>query len=123
MIDWLTAAVTWLCFGAGALVLVLGVAGRRPSDLSVGLVGVAMLGVIAIGAVAVWSAAVGDGARGDAIEWIGYWASCLLVGIGTGFAALIQRDRWGTLVLAVGLLTVGVMVVRLDQVWFATGWA
>lgn len=123
MIDWLTLGVTWLCFGGGFVALGLGIAGRKPSDFSVGLLGLGVLGVIVLGVVAVVSAVSGAGASGDVAEWIGYWVSCLLVGAGAGFWALVQRDRWGTVVLSVALLTIGVMVVRLDQVWFATGWA
>ncbi len=123
MIDWLTTTVTWVCFAAGFVVLVLALLGKAPSDFSVGLLLLGLLGVVVIGGVAVVSAISGDGAVGDVVEWVGYWVSCIVVGVGGGLWALIQRDRWGTVVLAVALLTIGVMVVRLDQVWFARGWA
>lgn len=123
MIGWLTASVAWACAAAGVFTVVLGLAGRKPSDLSVGLLGLGIFGVIVLGVVAAVSAWSGHGASGDVVEWLGYWLSCLLVGVGAGFWALVQRDRWGTIVLALALLTIAVMVVRLEQVWFASGWA
>ena len=122
MISAVTWSVVWLCWAAAAIALVLCLIGRAPSDFSVGLLALCLLGVLVLGVVALVSVLSGSGSVGDGLDWVGYWVSCLIVGVGAGLWAVLQRNRWGTLVLAIALLTLGVMVVRMEQVWFGSGW-
>jgi hypothetical protein len=42
----------------------------------------------------------------------------LIVPLGAAFWALIERTRWSVFVLAVGSLTVSIMLARMHQIWF-----
>lgn len=118
-----TSILAWYCLAAGAGCAVAALCGRTPSDVTVGLVALGVVGVFAVAVVAVVLALTGAGLRGDVVEWIGYAASAVLILVGAAFWAVLQRDRWATLILGVALLVVAVMAVRMNQVWFAAGWS
>lgn len=70
--------------------------------------------------VAVVASAGGDRAS-DAVTFIGYLVTSLaLLPVGAALA-LVERTRWGSVVLAVTCLVVPVVELRLQQVWQATG--
>jgi hypothetical protein len=41
----------------------------------------------------------------------------IMVPVGAGFWALVERNRWSTVILGVAALTVAVMLVRMNQIW------
>lgn len=55
----------------------------------------------------------------ETATFIGYLLTALLVPPIAAFWALLERTRWGPVVMVVGCLTVPVLIVRLRQVWEA----
>lgn len=58
-----------------------------------------------------------DDRQVETATFIGYLLTALLVPPIAGFWALLERTRWGPVVMVVGCLTVPVLVIRLQQVW------
>ena len=57
-------------------------------------------------------------ATGSVPEFYVYLVSALLLPPLAGFWALVQRDRWSTVILGVTCLTIAVMVFRMNVIWF-----
>lgn len=60
-----------------------------------------------------------DDRQVETATFIGYLLTALLVPPIAAFWALLERTRWGPVVMVVGCLTVPVLIVRLRQVWEA----
>ena len=59
-----------------------------------------------------------SGPTGGDMAGIGlYFAGSVLLPLLAGFWALVERDRWSTVVLGVACLAVAVMVVRMHIIW------
>jgi hypothetical protein len=102
---------------AGILALVLGLAGRRPSDLSLGgaaLTELLLLAQLVIGIVAPFT---GNQATGSVPEWFVYVVCALIIPPAAIGWALTERTRWATVVVGVAMLAVAVMVVRMQIIW------
>jgi len=112
----------WAQFGiaavAGLLAIVLGLAGKRPNDLTMGLT--ALVGVLLVVqlVIALLSPAFGNTATGSVLEFYTYLVSALLIPPFAITYGLIDRSRWSTVVLGVACLAVVVMVYRMHQIWF-----
>lgn len=119
MIEWFAYAQVAVAVLAGILCLVLGFAGRTPNDYTLGsllLVEVLLLVQLVISLVA---PLVGNPARGNILEFYTYLISALLLAPAAGLWALVERDRWSTVILGVIGLSVAVMVYRMLQIWTA----
>jgi hypothetical protein len=117
LIQWYTVLEVAVAAAAGALCLVLGLFGRKPGDLSMGaaaLVEVFLLGQLGIAIVA---PLVGNSPTGSIVEFYIYLIVALLLPLLAGFWALVERDRWSTVVLGVACLAIAVMVVRMNIIW------
>lgn len=117
MIEWFTYAQVGVAVVAGLLCLVLGLAGRQPNDYSMGATLLVELLLIAQLVVAIVSPFVGNPPRGSLPEFYIYMISALLLPPLAGFWALLERNRWSTIVLGVICLAVAVMVYRMYQIW------
>jgi hypothetical protein len=53
----------------------------------------------------------------DTVEFYAYLLVAIMVPVGAGFWALVERNRWSTVILGVAALTVAVMLVRMNQIW------
>ena len=106
---------------AGLLCLVLGLAGRNPSDLTLGAVALVELLLIVQLVVAIVAPLVGNNPTGSLLEFYIYLISALLLPLAAGFWALIERSRWSTVILGVVCLSVAVMVYRMLQIWTVQG--
>ncbi|WP_127793058.1 hypothetical protein [Agromyces sp. LHK192] len=117
MIEWFTWVQVGVAVAAGLLCLVLGFAGRLPSDLTIGAL--ALVEVLLIGQVvmAVVAPAVGNAPTGSVLEFWVYLVSAALLPPAAAFWALLERNRWSTVVLGVAALAVAVMVYRMFQIW------
>jgi hypothetical protein len=117
VIEWFT----WLQLGvavlAGLLCLALSLAGRAPNDWSMGAALVVELLLVAQLVVAVVAPAVGNPPTGNLLEFYVYLVSALILVPLAGFWALVERNRWSTVVLGVACLAVAVMVYRMYQIW------
>jgi hypothetical protein len=117
VIDWIAHAEIVVAVLAGLLCVVLGLARRRPDDISMGatvLVEVVLLAQI-VGAVI--APLGGNVPTGDALEFWIYLVTAALLPPLAVLWGLVDRGRWSTVVLGVTDLTVAVMLWRMLQIW------
>ncbi|MFF2273183.1 hypothetical protein ACFVTX_12955 [Agromyces sp. NPDC058136] len=117
MIEWFAWVQLAVAVAAGLLCLVLGFAGRVPSDLTLGALAVVELLIIVQVVVALLAPAFGNEPTGSLLEFWVYLVSAALLPPAAAFWALLERNRWSTVVLGVAALSVGVMVYRMLQIW------
>ena len=118
MIEWFLVVQVTVAVLGGVLCLVLGFAGRIPSDVSMGTVVLLTVLLFAQLIVTIVAPAVGNEPRGDLSLFYVYLISALLLPILGGFWALIERNRWSTVILGGICLSIAVMVYRMGQIWF-----
>lgn len=117
MIEWFTWLQVVVAVLAGLFCLVLGLFGRQPNDYSLGATLLVELLLIAQLVVAIAAPFVGNPPRGSLPEFYIYLVSALLLPPLAGFWALLERNRWATVVLGVICLAIAVMVYRMYQIW------
>ncbi len=117
MIEWFTWLQVVVAVVAGLFCLVLGLLGRQPNDYSLGATLLVELLLITQLVVAIAAPFVGNPARGSLPEFYIYLVSALLLPPLAGFWALLERNRWATVVLGVICLAIAVMVYRMYQIW------
>lgn len=117
MISWFTIIVIVIAVAAGLFCVVAGVAGRRPSDISVG--GLALIEVLLIAQVvmAIVAPLVGNSPRGDPLEFWVYLISAVLLPLGGVIWALLDRSRWSTVILGIIALSIAIMMWRMQVIW------
>ena len=118
MIDWFTALQIGVAVTGGVLAVVLGLMGRRPSDLTMAFAGVVALLLIVQLAVTIAGPLTGNRPTGSLFEFYIYLISSIFLPVGSGFWALIDRSRWSTVILGVAQLAVAIMLYRMGQIWF-----
>jgi len=121
MIEVFTIVQVTVAVAAGLLCVVLGLAGRRPSDLTVGALALVELLLVAQVVVALIAPSVGNPPTGSALEYGVYLVSAVLLPPAAVFWALIERSRWSTVILGVAALSVAVMVWRMQVIWTVQG--
>jgi len=121
MIEWFVALQVGVAVIAGVLCLVLGLAGRVPGDLTMGAVALVELLLIVQLVMAIVAPLVGNPPTGSLAEFYIYLISALLLPLAGGFWALIERNRWSTVILGGVCLAIAVMVYRMGQIWFVQG--
>ncbi len=121
MIDWFTWAQVAVASVAGVLCVVLGLAGRRPSDLSIGSLALVELLLIAQLVATIVAPFVGNQPSGSLLEFWIYLVSAVLLPIAAAGWALVERSRWSTVILGVAALAVAVMIARMWQIWTVQG--
>jgi hypothetical protein len=117
MILGFTIAQVVVACAAGLLCAVLGLAGRRPNDLTLGALVIVEVLLLAQLVIALISPALGNRPMGSVPEFYVYLISALLIPPLAGFWALIERTRWSTVVLGVAAFAIAVMAVRMQQIW------
>ena len=117
MIEWFTWVQVAVAVLAGLLCLVLGLAGRAPNDYSLGATLLVELLLIAQLVVAIVAPLAGNPPSGSLPEFYIYLVSALILPPLAGFWALVERNRWSTVVLGVVCLAIAVMVYRMYQIW------
>jgi RsiW-degrading membrane proteinase PrsW (M82 family) len=118
MIDWLTWAHEGIAVLAGLFCLALGFAGRIPNDYTLGAVALVEVLLIVQVVVALVAPAMGNVPTGSGLEFWVYLVSAVLIPPAAVLWALIERNRWSTVVLGVACLAIAVMVYRMGQIWF-----
>lgn len=117
MILWFTYVVVGIAVVAGLLCVVLGLAGRRPSDLTVGALALLELALIAQVVIAIVAPFAGNAPTGSVLEfWVYLVSAALLPPAGVAWA-LLERSRWSTVIMGVAALAVAVMVWRMQTIW------
>jgi hypothetical protein len=105
-------------FASAAILFVFGAARRKPSLVSLGMLALTEIGLLAQLVISIVLVAGGARAKTDTVEFFAYLVVALMVPIGAGFWALIERTRWSTFVLSVGQFAAAVMLARMAQLWF-----
>lgn len=118
MIEWFTFVQVGIAIVAGLLAIALGLAKRKPDDITLGVT--ALVGVLLIVQliVAIASPAFGNTASGNLLEFYTYLVTAVLIPPFAILWGLIDRSRWSTVVIGVACLAVAVMVYRMYQIWF-----
>lgn len=57
----------------------------------------------------------------QAMLYFSYWFVTLIVAPAAVVWGVADKSRWGTGVVVVGMLTIGVLLVRLSQIWQGSG--
>lgn len=117
MILWFTIVQVAIAVAAGVLCLILGFAGRRPSDLSVGALALVEMLLIGQIVVAIIAPLAGNPPTGSLLEFWVYLVSAALLPPGAVVWALLERSRWSTVIMGVAALAVAVMVWRMYAIW------
>lgn len=117
MILWFTLIQVAVAVVAGLLGVILGLAGRRPSDLTVGAMALVEVLLIVQIMIAVVSPFAGNPPTGSLLEfWVYLVSAALLPPAGVAWA-LVERSRWSTVIMGVAALAVAVMVWRMQVIW------
>ena len=118
MIDWLINLLLAISFLAAVALFVMSIARRKPSLVSLCVLGVVELLLLVQVVISIVLVAGGARAKTDTLEFFGYLFVSLFIPLGAAFWALVERNRWSTMVLAVAAATVGIMMARMQQIWF-----
>ena len=102
---------------AGLLCVVLGLAGRKPADVTIIALGVVEVLLLVQIVLAIAAPAFGNIPTGNPLEFWVYLLSAAVIPPLAVFWALVERTRWSTVVLGVGALAVAVMAYRMHQIW------
>jgi hypothetical protein len=121
VIEWFTIVQVSVAVAAGLLCVILGLSGRKPTDLSMGATALVELLLIIQLVIAIASPAFGNNPSGSLLEFYIYLISAVLLPAAGGFWALIERSRWSTVILGAVCLAVAVMVYRMNVIWFVQG--
>jgi hypothetical protein len=121
MIEWFTGLQLGIAVAGGVLCVILGLRGRIPTDLTMGVTALVELLLIVQLAVALAAPLAGNRATGSLLEFYVYLISALLLPPAAGFWALVERNRWSTVILGVVCLSVAVMIFRMQQIWTLQG--
>jgi hypothetical protein len=117
VILWFTIVQIIIACAAGLFCLVLGVAGRRPSDYTVGSVVLVEVLLVVQAVVAIIAPLAGNAPTGDLLEYWVYLIGALLLPVGGVLWALLDRTRWSTVVLGVVGLSLAIMLWRMQTIW------
>ncbi len=117
MIVWFTYVQVAVAVVAGLVCIILGLIGRRPSDLTVGALALIELLLVVQIVIAIIAPFTGNQPTGSLLEFWVYLVSAALLPIGGVAWALIERSRWSTVIMGVVALAVAVMVWRMQAIW------
>lgn len=117
MIQWYATLEVAVAAAAGVLCVVLGLFRRKPNDLTMGAAALVELLLVVQLVIAIIAPFVGNHPTGSVTEFYIYIVAALIIPLLAGFWALVERDRWSTVVLGVACLAIAVMVVRMNIIW------
>jgi VanZ family protein len=102
---------------AGLVCVVLGLAGRKPADVTILAVVAVEVLLLAQVVIALIAPATGNHPTGSLAEFWVYLATACLMPPAAIAWALTDRTRWSTVVLGVAALAIAVMAYRMNQIW------
>ena len=117
MILWFTIVQVVVAVAAGLFCIIAGLAGRRPSDWTVGSLALIELLLIVQVVIGIVAPLAGNPPTGSLLEFWVYLVSAVLLPIGAVVWALLERSRWSTVIMGVAALAVAVMVWRMQVIW------
>jgi hypothetical protein len=106
-----------IAVAVGLLCVVLGLIGRKPSDVT--LVGLALVELLLIvqTVISIVAPFVGNAPTGNPLEFWLYLIGALIIPPLAALWGLMERNRWSTVVFGVAALAVAVMLYRMQQIW------
>jgi hypothetical protein len=117
VIDAFFLILAWYSVAAGLVLIFLGLIGKSPSGFSLGLAIGVEAGLLVQLILSIVLVSLGQYAVIDTWEFFGYLIVALMVPIAGAVWALVERNRWSTVVLGAAVLTIAVMLVRMQQIW------
>jgi len=117
VILWFTIVEVAVAVGVGLLCAIAGLAGRRPSDLTVGGMALVLVLLIAQVVIGIVAPLAGNPPTGSLLEFWVYLVSAVLLPPAAVLWALVERSRWSTVVMGIAALAVAVMVWRMQVIW------
>jgi hypothetical protein len=117
VIEWYLVVEVAIAAAAGVLCIVLGLFRVKPGDLSMGAVVLVELLLLGQLGVAIVAPLAGNSPTGNLVEFYIYLIVALILPLLAGVWALVERDRWSTVVLGITCLAIAVMLVRMDIIW------
>jgi len=117
MILWFTIVQIAVAVAAGLFAVIAGLAGRRPSDYTVGALALVELLLIIQVVVAIIAPFAGNPPSGDLLEFWVYLGSAVLLPVGGVTWALLERSRWSTVILGCLAFAVAIMLWRMEVIW------
>ncbi|MFT4220760.1 MAG: hypothetical protein QM611_09605 [Microbacterium sp.] len=117
MILWFTYVQVAVAAATGILCVALGLAGRRPSDLTVGAMGLVELLLVAQVVVSIIAPLAGNPPTGSLLEFWVYLVSAVLLPVAGVAWALVERSRWSTVIMGIAALAIAVMAWRMQVIW------
>lgn len=117
MILWFTYVEVAVAVAAGLFCLIAGLAGRRPSDWTVGSLALVELLLIIQIVIAIVSPLVGNPPTGSLLEFWVYLVSAAILPPAAVIWALLERSRWSTVIMGIAALAIAVMVWRMQVIW------
>ena len=117
MIDAFFLILAWYAVAAGLILIFFGLIGKSPSGFSLGLAIGVEAGLLVQLILSIVLVSLGQYAVIDTWEFFGYLIVALMVPIAGAVWALVERNRWSTVVLGATVLTIAVMLVRMQQIW------
>ena len=117
MILWFTILQVVVAVAAGLFCVVAGLAGRRPSDWTVGSLALVELLLIVQIVIAIIAPFAGNPPTGSLLEYWVYLVSAALLPLAAVAWALLERSRWSTVIMGIAALSIAVMVWRMQVIW------
>jgi hypothetical protein len=117
MILWFTFVQVGVAVAAGLFCVIAGLAGRRPSDWTVGSLALVELLLLAQVVIAIVAPFAGNPPSGSLLEFWVYLVSAVLLPVGAVVWALLERSRWSTVIMGIAALSIAVMVWRMQVIW------
>lgn len=117
MILWFTITQVVVAVAAGLFCVIAGLAGRRPSDWTVGSLALVELLLVVQVVVAIVAPSAGNPPSGSLLEFWVYLVSAVLLPLAAVAWALLERSRWSTVIMGVAAFSIAVMVWRMHVIW------
>jgi len=118
VIEWFTWVQACIAVAVGLVAVVLGLAGKKPADLTMGATAFVTVLLVVQLVIAILSPLFGNSPTGNVLEFYTYLVTAILIPPLAIVYGLVDRSRWSTVVLGVACFAVAVMVVRMNQIWF-----
>ena len=118
MIAWFEYVQIAVAVVVGLFCLLAGLAGRKPSDYTLGATALVEVLLLAQVVVSIVGPLTGNTPTGSLLEFWVYLVSAVLLPPAAVVWALVERNRWSTAILGVACLAIAVMLYRMGQIWF-----
>ena len=119
MIPWFEYVQIAVAVAVGLFCLIAGLAGRKPSDYTLGATALVEALLLAQVVVSIVAPLTGNAPTGSLLEFWVYLVSAALLPAAGIVWALLERSRWSTVVMGVVALSIAVMVWRMQVIWTA----